>query len=467
MRKRMSPTSQFKTRQSSFMPSAIMMVFRFFLMAVVVMTVHCFPVQHHTGSTTLPMLPLDPSRRKSFVSSSTTPAGHRQMNLQLLSLREGNNQGPQYRNTYRSSGYFDDMSSNRYFNEENFNRQDQTPPVQSRTVTLSTWIEMEILYSFPSSVGSDVVYNSLSFREPAGGYGGFSGGNQGQKSPLVFIHGSFHAAWCWAEYYLPYFASMGYPAIALSLRGTSGSPTGKGVKKVSIDRHADDISSLLDYITAPRDIGGMGLGSNEGFARPVLIGHSFGGLYVMKYLERDSAVNSRKLGGVALLCSVPPSGNTAMTARTMKRSLKDSWDITSGLAMKQVTSDVNLCRRLFFGGSSGIDDMGISNADIRRYQKLFKKDSVVSLDLVDLQRKLPSSRTNNQGMAIYAYDLPPCLVVGASDDRIVDVEGVIESATYLGVPNPVFVESSHDVMLGRRWRNCADLLLQWLDAAVY
>eukprot|EP00957_Ditylum_brightwellii_P013438 1014386-Ditylum_brightwellii.AAC.1 len=64
-----------------------------------------------------------------------------------------------------------------------------------------------------------------------------------------------------------------------------------------------------------------------------------------------------------------------MTARTMKRSLKDSWDITSGLAMKQVTSDVNLCRRLFFGGSSGIDDMGISNADIRRYQKLFKKDS--------------------------------------------------------------------------------------------
>ena len=47
------------------------------------------------------------------------------------------------------------------------------------------------------------------------------------KSPLVFIHGSFHAAWCWTEQYFPYFASRGYPCIAISLRGTSGTFAGR------------------------------------------------------------------------------------------------------------------------------------------------------------------------------------------------------------------------------------------------
>lgn len=42
--------------------------------------------------------------------------------------------------------------------------------------------------------------------------------------PLVFIHGSFHAAWCWGEHWMPFLASKGYETFAISLRGTSGTP---------------------------------------------------------------------------------------------------------------------------------------------------------------------------------------------------------------------------------------------------
>lgn len=42
--------------------------------------------------------------------------------------------------------------------------------------------------------------------------------------PLLFVHGSYHSSWCWAEHFLPYFASLGYPCYAVSLRGTG--PTG-------------------------------------------------------------------------------------------------------------------------------------------------------------------------------------------------------------------------------------------------
>ncbi|CAN0528726.1 unnamed protein product, partial [Ectocarpus sp. 8 AP-2014] len=40
--------------------------------------------------------------------------------------------------------------------------------------------------------------------------------------PLVFIHGSYHAAWCWAEHWMPFLAAKGYETYSISLRGTSG-----------------------------------------------------------------------------------------------------------------------------------------------------------------------------------------------------------------------------------------------------
>ena len=39
------------------------------------------------------------------------------------------------------------------------------------------------------------------------------------RPELVFVHGSYHAAWCWAMHWMPYFASRGYPCHALIRRG--------------------------------------------------------------------------------------------------------------------------------------------------------------------------------------------------------------------------------------------------------
>jgi hypothetical protein len=53
-------------------------------------------------------------------------------------------------------------------------------------------------------------------------------------------------------------------------------------------------------------------------------------------------------------------------------------------------------------------------------------------------------------------------VIGATDDFIVDKEGVDELARYYGV-NAVMVESAHDVMLGSRWENGARVILDFLE----
>lgn len=285
---------------------------------------------------------------------------------------------------------------------------------------------------------------------------------QTNTPPLLFIHGSFHASWCWADHYMSYFASLGYPCYALSLRGTGGTFAGEGVKKVKIQEHVGDLTDFISYIR-----------ESEGLeSKPVLIAHSFGGLAIMKYLETnlldqmeadasETAPDELLVSGVASLCSVPPSGNGKMILRFLKRSLVDSWKITTGLAMKKCITDEKLCRELFFDE----DDDGISNEDLKRFQGYFMRDTIATIDLANLAKQLPINHVNGNGKAVFLPNQLPSLVIGAKDDFIVDDVGVQETAKYYGV-EPVFVDSPHDIMLGSKWFNGANALKRWLEDEV-
>jgi pimeloyl-ACP methyl ester carboxylesterase len=276
------------------------------------------------------------------------------------------------------------------------------------------------------------------------------------KPVLVFLHGSFHGAWCWSEHFFGYFTELGYPVVAPSWRGTGGTFAGEGVTKVKISEHVADLEALLDRL--PEIVGVASV-------RPVLISHSFGGLAVMKCLEEDPS-RAASLAGIIAMCSVPPSGNGKLTLRYLQRSLKDSWKITAGFAMKRCLTDANLCRDLFFGGrspssSSSSGEESITEADLLRYQGNFARDSFATIDLFHLAKCLPSYQAV-EGRAPFINVLPPCLVVGATHDFIVDREGVEETAVYFGTEPPIFVDSPHDIMLGSQWRNTADAIAQWL-----
>jgi pimeloyl-ACP methyl ester carboxylesterase len=121
------------------------------------------------------------------------------------------------------------------------------------------------------------------------------------RPPLLFVHGSFHAAWCYEEHWLPFFAAAGYDSYALSLRGqgASGARPGGGAAG-TLEQHAQDVASLVRALPSP----------------PVLVGHSFGGLVVQQCVS--SRVAAPLVAGVALLCSVPPDGNSAMVRHQAK-----------------------------------------------------------------------------------------------------------------------------------------------------
>ena len=142
---------------------------------------------------------------------------------------------------------------------------------------------------------------------------------ESHPAPLLFVHGAWHAAWCWDEHFLDFFANDGYHAIALSLRGHGDSFTPKRLRTVSLADYLDDVVSVADSLPA----------------RPVIIGQSMGGSLVQKYLESHDAP-----AGV-LVASLPTQGNFGFMMCWFRRhpwQRDDDHDYRQDVASAQLTA---------------------------------------------------------------------------------------------------------------------------------
>ena len=122
-------------------------------------------------------------------------------------------------------------------------------------------------------------------------------GTRTTPTPVLFIHGAFHGAWCWTEHFLPYFAEHGYTSHALSLRGHGDSEGRERLRRTRIADYVADVEQVVGELPQT----------------PILVGHSMGGLIVQKYLEKHLAP-----AGV-LLASVPVRGLWKTTVRIALR----------------------------------------------------------------------------------------------------------------------------------------------------
>ena len=239
--------------------------------------------------------------------------------------------------------------------------------------------------------------------------------------PLLFVHGAYVGAWCWAEHFLPALADHGYTAHALSLRGHGAS--GGSLTTASIDDFVADLRRVVARLDAP----------------PILVGHSMGGVVVQRYLKRYDAP------GAVLMASLPPQG-------------------MAGLTFQFACADPSLW--LGFGALQAFGPGFTSPRVVRR--------ALFSDDVPDDRLATYASQVTQESPCALAELAGPVvtgrlprdvrtLVVGAEEDAIVPSWAVEATARAFGTDATFVSGVAHAMMLDTGWERSLQVLVDWLE----
>lgn len=241
-------------------------------------------------------------------------------------------------------------------------------------------------------------------------------------APLLFVHGAWHAAWCWDENFLTFFADNGYHAAAVSLRG-HGHSVAPNRWSCSVAGYVADVRSAAEVLPAT----------------PIVIGHSMGGLVVQKYLERHAAP------AAVLMASLPPRGSLAAGLRWVRRH---PWHFcklaVTGHSLAYVNTP-SLARERFFSTH-------MADAQVVRYASRLEEERARRADLDCLLLGLPRPHRVTT----------PLLVLGAEDDNAVTRREVRATAAAYHTDAEFLVDMGHDMMLEPGWWRAAQRIHEWL-----
>lgn len=244
------------------------------------------------------------------------------------------------------------------------------------------------------------------------------------STPILFVHGMWHGAWCWAEHFMPYFARHGYVTHALSLRGHGNS---EGRERLRW-------TSLADYVADVARVAG------EMDNAPVLVGHSMGGVIVQKYLESNEAP------AAVLLASAPPRGVIPATMRVFLRHPLVVLKVNLTLSMLPVVGTPDLAQEALFSAD-------MPEERVKAYCDRLQDESYRAYwDMLCLNLPRPGRVET------------PVLVLGAAEDTIISSGEVEATARAYGAQAELFPGMAHDMMLEAGWQAVADRILGWLAA---
>jgi pimeloyl-ACP methyl ester carboxylesterase len=296
------------------------------------------------------------------------------------------------------------------------------------------------------------------------------------KPPVLLVHGSYHAAWCWRDTFMPYLSARGFDTYAVSLRGQGASArvpapgiASKGVAG-TLATHADDLADVVAAVAARA--------ADASVPPPVVCSHSFSGLILQDMAASGRVVAAGaagaattstppRLSGAAYLGSVPPSGNKAMVGRFLKRDPWASAKLTYAFIAATFARDAKTCRECFL--SADADDALVESVRARIEAQL---SPLRLLDLGDMNRRVPLPAPGAGSAAATV----PSLVLRGKQDGVVDEEAAAELEGWLkgsgGKTNNNKVRRveidrmAHDVMLDVRWEEAARELVAWLEEDV-
>ncbi|MGD9602270.1 MAG: alpha/beta hydrolase [Gammaproteobacteria bacterium] len=240
-----------------------------------------------------------------------------------------------------------------------------------------------------------------------------------KRPPLLFIHGGFHAAWCWDEHFLPWFAGHGWDAHAVSLRGHGGSGPRGRLNRWRLQDYVEDARRAAEQLKRP----------------PVLIGHSLGGHVAMRLAPRIDAP------AVALLAPSPTYGTEQVRARMLRRH-------PVAMTLAFATGNLCLAKRAF---ASFFFRESLPPDVRRRYIARLDCESMAAV------QDVLGARDPADPCAVTS----PSMVIGGADDWSIPQAILQDTADRLRAPFRV-TPGAHDLMLDPAWETTAEVLHGWL-----
>ena len=233
------------------------------------------------------------------------------------------------------------------------------------------------------------------------------------KETLVFVHGMSHGAWCWKEYFIPYFEQLGYECLAVNLPGHEN-PGSKKAIHYSLDAYVEALANTVDSLAED----------------PIIIGHSMGGMILQKYLLKGRCKQA------ILLASVPPSGVFWPSLRVLIKHPR-------GIKYLLQANLLGVFRKypiLMFG----------SNIRTAEYADKMCAESFWAY----LQLMIPLLRIK-KGI--------PVLVMGGTEDLLISVNEFKQTAKVYGAELILLDGGSHDLMLDPDCARYADKIYAWMQ----
>jgi alpha-beta hydrolase superfamily lysophospholipase len=239
--------------------------------------------------------------------------------------------------------------------------------------------------------------------------------------PILFVHGAWHGASSWEEHFLPYFHEQGFEVHALSWRGHGQSGGHEGIRWHSISDYISDVAEVAGRFSSP----------------PIVVGHSFGGLVVQKYLEQNSAP------AAVIMASIPTSGIIGFFLRYLVKHPIQFIKCVFSFSPYKLIETPELVRDVLFCTST--------------------PETVIQSCSKQLQEE--SFRAALEGI----YKLPrtkliktPILVLAAEEDSVVSINEAKRTAKAYQSKIEIFPTMGHDMMLENEWQSVANCIIAWL-----
>jgi pimeloyl-ACP methyl ester carboxylesterase len=237
---------------------------------------------------------------------------------------------------------------------------------------------------------------------------------------LIFVHGAWHASWCWEENFVPFFAKEGFACHSFDFRGHGQSEGRETLHNFHLRDYVDDLVQVVEAVKGT----------------PVLIAHSMGGLVAQLYAQ------DHDVAGLVLLAPVPVTGVGYGYARAHPVPFLKFLLTRKGKAM---IDGEKLSKSLFFS-------QNISDESSQKYYHELQDESFRAI--FENGRGIEWKPLKNN---------PPLLIVEAGRDAVISGKRLAETARLYGTDLARLDDLAHDVMIDVEWRKSAELVRSWLS----